>query len=122
MREDPLPLVEESDRLKALLAPRAGVLWLVASGAAALAHDVRRRSQGAAQVAFDVLRPSFRHIAIFSLDDGWLHGATVTLGNRLVAVQATLAYRGRNLGGIIEGRSVPTLTEEDGHRTIVTEH
>lgn len=120
--KDPLPILEQADRLQALLSPRAGVLRLCAAGAAALTHDVRRRAERVAKEAFDVLRPDFRRVAIFSLDDGWRHGATVALGNHLVAVQATLAYRGWHLDRIVEGGSVPTLSEEVPHRPKITEH
>lgn len=122
MTEHPLTLAEQADRLQALLSPRAGVLRLYASGAAALAHDVRRRTKRVTKEALDVLRPDFRRVAIFSLDDCWRHGATVALSNRLVAVQATLAYRGWYLDRVVEGRSVPTLSEEVLHRPKITEH
>lgn len=121
-REDPLTMLEQADRLKTLLAPRTGVLRLLASGAAALTQDVCRRTETVTQEALDVLWPNFRHVAIFVLDDGWAHGATVTFGNRLFAVQTELAYRGGNFGRIVEGGSVPALSEEDVHRSTITEH
>lgn len=120
--EQPLPLLEQADRLKTLLTPRAAVLRLLASGAAALTHDVGRRAKEVSKVTFDVLSPDFRPISIFSLDDRWRHGATVALGNQLVAIQATLAYRGWDLGRVVEGRSVPPLPEEVLHRSTITEH